>query len=130
MRLALLTLVFLLGGHDAAAQSPDADRSFLVLLKNSAWRVSCEKCAEKTGRSFSPYFMFLRDDMSVGYNFSSQSNYNFSTSPARWSLSAGVLVIEWKHGDVQKYSLAPASGDAFSGQNQHGIEQVIRRVGP
>lgn len=116
----LLALCFCDVANSADAQSQKAGS-----LGNSAWRVYCDKCnRETTGSDFSPYYMILRKDGSVGYSFSKPTDYDFASYPAKWRIDSGKLVVEWKHGDVQKYSVnAP-----LKGLNQNGLEQRIERV--
>jgi hypothetical protein len=122
--LAALLLCGMLLDHPANAQTRD-DAALAARFKGSAWRVSCDQC-DRT--KFSPYYMFLNNDMKVGYNFSTPANYDYSSYPANWSVRNGQLLVEWKHGDTQRYPLTSTPGQTFSGLNQHGVEQVIVRV--
>src|SRR5262249_26360446 len=113
----------------AAGKESDNHALSASSFKNTAWHVDCQKCnKETTGRDFTPYYMFLKDDGFVGYNYQAPSNYDFKSAPATWRISAGKLIVEWKHGDVEKYVLKSSQTKTFSGVNQKGLEHVIERV--
>jgi hypothetical protein len=113
-----------------AGEHPESHGQSASSFKNTVWHVDCRKCnKETTGRDFTPYYMFLNGDGFVGYSYEGPSNYDFKSAPATWRISSGKLIIEWKHGDVEKYALTSSQSKTFSGVNQHGLEHVIERVG-
>lgn len=90
-------------------------------LRDSSWRVQCIDCD-------SPYYMHLRTDGVVGYNFSMPRDYNYSSFPATWQVFEGVLSVVWDHGEQQTFSITGPSREEYLGAEKDGTQTKIIRV--
>lgn len=99
------------------------DNMIITTFGDSTWNVRC------TGTNCNgQYFMHLRTDARVGYNFSKPADFDYTSSPATWQVKDRKLFITWANGDLETYQISDPQSNEYAGQNKERKGTMMTRV--
>jgi hypothetical protein len=120
----ILLLSFMFNGSVNAGTDHDLDANVIISsFGDSSWNVLC------TGTNCNgQYYMHLRADGKVGYNFSQPADFDYTSSPAAWQVKGRELFITWANGDLEIYQISDPQSNEYAGQNKRGKGTKMTRL--
>jgi hypothetical protein len=108
------------------ARARQIDASLTVnTLRETTWRVTCPKCS----RNLHSYYVRLRGDGAMGYNYEKPSDFKFDGTDA-WNVTDGKLTLIWSNGfSNETYTFESTASNKAQGTKSNIGPATIEKVG-